>query len=82
MLCFIPTIIFQDSSGLFILYSNENNSARLTDVDAAVTRNDKLFQIYNENSNVYLIKPEKNMEIKKIVSILYIKVQEFLKENI
>ena len=46
------------------LYSNENNSARLTDVDAAVTRNDKLFQIYNENSNVYLIKPEKNMEIK------------------
>ena len=47
------------------LYSNENNSARLTDVKAAVTRNDKLFQIYNENSNVYLIKPEKNMEIKK-----------------
>ena len=46
------------------LYSNENNLARLTDVDAAVTRNDKLFQIYNENSNVYLIKPEKNMEIK------------------
>ena len=39
------------------LYSNENNLARLTDVDAAVTRNDKLFQIYNENSNVYLIKP-------------------------
>lgn len=46
------------------LYSNENNLARLTDVDAAVTRNDKLFQIYNENLNVYLIKPEKNMEIK------------------
>ena len=47
------------------LYSNENNKARLTDVNAAVDRNDKLFNIYNNNSKVYLIKPDKDIEVKK-----------------
>lgn len=47
------------------LYSNDNNKARLTDVDAAIDRNDKLLNIYNNNSNVYLIKPTKDIEIKK-----------------
>ena len=47
------------------LYSNENNKARLTDVEAAVVRNDKLFNIYNNNSKVYLIKPDKDIEVKK-----------------
>lgn len=44
---------------------NENNKARLTDVEAAVARNDKLFNIYNNNSKVYLIKPDKDIEVKK-----------------
>lgn len=47
------------------LYSNENNKARLTDVEAAVARNDKLFNIYSNNSKVYLIKPDKDIEVKK-----------------
>ena len=47
------------------LYSNENNKARLTDVGAAVVRNDKLFNIYNSSSKIYLIKPEKDIENKK-----------------
>ena len=47
------------------LYSNENNKARLTDVNVAVDRNDKLFNIYNNNSKVYLIKPNKDIEVKK-----------------
>ena len=47
------------------LYSNENNKARLTDVEAAIVRNDKLFNIYNNNSKIYLIKPNKDIEVKK-----------------
>lgn len=47
------------------LYSNENNKARLTNVDAAVVRNDKLFSIYNSSSKIYLIKPDEDIENKK-----------------
>ena len=47
------------------LYSNENNKARLTDVESAIARNDKLFNVYNNNSKVYLIKPDKDIEVKK-----------------
>lgn len=47
------------------LYSNENNKARLTDIDAAIARNDKLFNIYNSSSKIYLIKPDKDIENKK-----------------
>ena len=46
-------------------YSNKNNKARLTDLEAAVARNDKLFNIYNRNSKVYLIKSESNFDNKK-----------------
>ena len=54
------------------LYSNENNKARLTDVEAAVARNDKLFNIYNNNSKVYLIKTDKDIEVKmkKIIEVV------------
>lgn len=47
------------------LYSNENNKARLTDIDLAIIRNDKLFNIYNSSSNIYLIKSDKDIENKK-----------------
>ena len=47
------------------LYSNENNKARLTDIDVAIIRNDKLFNIYNSSSKIYLIKPDKDIENKK-----------------
>ena len=46
------------------LYSNKNNLARLTDLDGAISRNDKLFKIYNECKNVYLIEPEMNLDVK------------------
>ena len=47
------------------LYSNENNKARLTDIATAVIRNDKLFNIYNSSSKIYLIKPDIDIEVKK-----------------
>ena len=47
------------------LYSNENNKARLTDIATAVIRNDKLFNIYNSSSKIYLIKPDIDIEFKK-----------------
>ena len=47
------------------LYSNGNNKARLTDISAAIIRNDKLFNIYNSNSKIYLIKPDIDIEVKK-----------------
>lgn len=47
------------------LYSNENNKARLTNINAAISRNDKLFNIYSNNTKVYLIKPDKDIEVKK-----------------
>lgn len=54
------------------LYSNENNNARLTDINLAIERNDKLEKYYNKLEKVSCIECEndiniKNNNIKKII---------------
>ena len=46
------------------LYSNENNNARLTDINLAIERNDKLEKYYNKIEKVSFIECENDINIK------------------
>ena len=46
------------------LYSNENNNARLTDINLAIERNDKLEKYYNKLEKVSFIECENDINIK------------------
>ena len=46
------------------LYSNENNNARLTDINFAIERNDKLEKYYNKLEKVSFIECENDINIK------------------
>jgi len=45
-------------------YSNENNNARLTDINLAIERNDKLEKYYNKLEKVSFIECENDINIK------------------
>lgn len=47
------------------LYSNENNKARLTNIEDAIKRNDKLLKEYEKYDITYVINSYKNFDIKK-----------------
>ena len=46
------------------LYSNENNNARLTDINIAIERNEKLEKYYNKLEKVSFIECENDINIK------------------
>lgn len=57
------------------LYSNDNNIARLTDINLAIERNDRLEKYYNKYRKISVIECEndiniKNNNIKKAIEIL------------
>ena len=47
------------------LYSNENNKARLTDVEGAIKRNDKILKKYKKYDKTYVINNYKNFDKKE-----------------
>ena len=47
------------------LYSNENNKARLTDVEEAIKRNDKILKEYKKYDKTYVINNYKNFDKKE-----------------
>ena len=47
------------------LYSNENNKARLTDVEEAIKRNDKILKEYKKYNKTYVINNYKNFDKKE-----------------
>ena len=61
------------------LYSNENNNARLTDINFAIERNDKLEKYYNKLEKVSFIECENDINIKN--NNIKIVIEKILKNN-
>ena len=61
------------------LYSNENNNARLTDINLAIERNDRLEKYYTKLKKVSFIECENDINIKN--NNIKIIIEEILKNN-